>query len=93
MKPEEGEPQNIDKQLTQTGWILQEYKNINHSSGLGIEICECPTKSGMVDYSFFILFFNPVKFHSDIRNYIVKIISFKWDSMNNIIIIINENNY
>ncbi len=54
MKPEEGARQNIDKQLTQSGWIVQEYKNINLSAGSGIAVCEYPTESGPADYLLFI---------------------------------------
>jgi len=54
MKPEEGARQNLDKQLTQSGWIVQRYKNINLSAGLGIAVCEYPTESSPADYILFI---------------------------------------
>ncbi len=54
MTPEEEARQNIDKQLIQSGWIVQEYKNINLSAGLGTAVCEYPTESGPADYILFI---------------------------------------
>ena len=44
----------IDKQLTQSGWIVQDYKSINLSSSLGIAVREYPTESGSADYILFV---------------------------------------
>lgn len=52
--PEQQARENIDKQLQQAGWIVQDYKAINPSSGLGIAVREYPTDSGSADYILFI---------------------------------------
>ena len=54
MTPEEEARRNIDKQLIQAGWIVQDYKNLNPSAGLGIAVREYPTESGSADYILFI---------------------------------------
>jgi len=46
--------ENIDKQLQQAGWIVQDYKSINPSAGLGIAVREYPTESGSADYILFV---------------------------------------
>ncbi len=52
--PEQKARENIDKQLQQAGWIVQDYKAINPSAGLGIAVREYPTESGSADYILFI---------------------------------------
>ncbi len=54
MTPEEEARQNIDRKLTQAGWIVQDYKNLNLSAGEGIAVREYPTESGSADYILFI---------------------------------------
>jgi type I restriction enzyme R subunit len=54
MTPEQIARENIDKQLLQAGWILQDYKAINPSAGQGIAVREYPTESGSADYILFI---------------------------------------
>jgi len=54
MTPEQKARENIDKQLNQSGWIVQDYKSINPSAGLGIAVREYPTESGSADYILFI---------------------------------------
>jgi len=54
MTPEEEARQNIDRKLTQAGWIVQDYRSINLSAGLGIAVREYPTESGSADYILFI---------------------------------------
>lgn len=44
----------IDKQLIQSGWIVQDYNSINLSSSLGIAVREYPTESGSADYILFV---------------------------------------
>ena len=44
----------IDKQLSQSGWIVQDYNSINLSSSLGIAVREYPTESGSADYILFV---------------------------------------
>ena len=54
LTPEQKARENIDKQLIQAGWIVQDYKSINPSAGLGIAVREYPTESGSADYILFI---------------------------------------
>jgi len=54
MKPEEFARQNIDKQLLQAGWLVQDLKDFNPSASLGIAVREYPTESGAADYIIFI---------------------------------------
>ncbi|HSW56492.1 MAG TPA: type I restriction-modification enzyme R subunit C-terminal domain-containing protein [Ignavibacteriaceae bacterium] len=54
LTPEQKARENIDKQLLQAGWIVQDYKSINPSAGLGIAVREYPTESGSADYILFI---------------------------------------
>lgn len=54
LTPEQQARENIDKQLQQAGWIVQNYKAINPSAGLGIAVREYPTESGSADYILFI---------------------------------------
>ncbi|HVF71403.1 MAG TPA: type I restriction-modification enzyme R subunit C-terminal domain-containing protein [Chthoniobacterales bacterium] len=48
--PEELARQNIDALLTQCGWLIQNYKQLDLSAGTGIAIREVPLKSGRCDY-------------------------------------------
>ncbi len=52
--PEEFARQNIDAQLMQTGWAIQNYKHINLNASIGIAVREYPTDSGEADYMLFI---------------------------------------
>lgn len=54
MLPEQKARQKIDKQLTQAGWLVQDYKSFNPSAGFGIAVREYPVESGKVDYLLFI---------------------------------------
>ena len=54
LTPEQKARENIDRQLQQAGWIVQDYKSINPSAGLGIAVREYPTESGSADYILFI---------------------------------------
>ncbi|MCH8034809.1 MAG: DEAD/DEAH box helicase family protein [Bacteroidetes bacterium] len=54
LTPEQKARENIDKQLKQAGWIIQDYKSLNPSAGLGIAVREYPTESGSADYILFI---------------------------------------
>ena len=51
--PKQKARENIDKQLQQAGWIVQDYKAINPSAGLGIAVREYPTESGSAYYILF----------------------------------------
>ena len=50
MTPEEKARQNIDKQLEQCGWIVQDCKDINIMAGEGVAVREFPLKTGHADY-------------------------------------------
>lgn len=52
--PEEKARQQIDKLLTQAGWIVQDFKKINLSAKLGVAVREYPTDSGPADYMLFV---------------------------------------
>ena len=54
MTPEQFARQKIDKELTQAGWLVQDYKSFNPSAGFGIAVREYPVESGKVDYLLFI---------------------------------------
>src|SRR6266851_8355475 len=48
--PEELARENIDTLLTKCGWIIQDYKQVNLSAGIGIAVREVPLKKGRCDY-------------------------------------------
>lgn len=50
MAPESQARLKIDQLLTDAGWIIQDYKQINLGASLGIAVREYPLKSGFVDY-------------------------------------------
>ena len=50
MTPEENARQEIDRQLIDAGWAVQDYKAINLSAGRGIALREVPLKTGPCDY-------------------------------------------
>jgi len=52
--PEQIARDNIDKQLTECGWIIQKKKQINLSAGLGIAVTEYQTEIGPADYVLFV---------------------------------------
>ena len=52
--PEQRARDNIDKLLTQSGWKVQDRKDIDFNSGLGIAVREYPTDIGPVDYVLFV---------------------------------------
>ena len=54
LTPEQEARKNIDRQLTQAGWIVQDYRALNPSAGDGIAVREYPTDSGSADYILFI---------------------------------------
>lgn len=54
LTPEQKARQNIDTQLIQAGWIVQDLKDFNPSAGSGIAVREYPTKSGSADYILFV---------------------------------------
>ena len=54
LTPEQQARQNIDKQLSQAGWVVQDLKDFNPSASLGIAVREYPTESGSADYILFV---------------------------------------
>ena len=50
MTPEEKARREIDQQLSQCGWLVQDFRGMNISAGLGIAIREFPLKTGDADY-------------------------------------------
>ena len=50
MTPEQRARQEIDLQLQQCGWIVQGYRDMNISAGLGVAVREFRLKSGLADY-------------------------------------------
>ncbi|MGH9123596.1 MAG: restriction endonuclease subunit R, partial [Acidimicrobiales bacterium] len=50
MTPEQLARQNIDRWLEVSGWIVQDYRELNISAGPGVAVREFPLKSGTADY-------------------------------------------
>ena len=54
MTPEAKARQIIDKKLIQSGWLIQDLRQINLSAGVGVAVREFPTSTGPVDYALFV---------------------------------------
>lgn len=54
MLPEEKARITIDKKLKESGWILQDMKQINLTASTGVAVREFPTSTGSVDYALFV---------------------------------------
>lgn len=54
MEPEEEARKDIDKMLTESGWIVQDYDDRNLSAGLGVAVREYPLSKDNADYALFI---------------------------------------
>ena len=54
MTPEQKAREIIDKKLEQSGWIVQDMKQLNLFAGLGVAVREFPTSTGPVDYALFV---------------------------------------
>lgn len=50
LTPEQKARQKIDRKLEQSGWKVQDYRNIDFRAGVGIAVREYPTDSGPADY-------------------------------------------
>ena len=50
MTPEQKSRQQIDRQLDQAGWLVQDYRQMNISAGLGVAVREFPLTTGAADY-------------------------------------------
>lgn len=54
MTPEEEARKNIDHRLEESGWTVQDHKNINLGAGLGVAVREFPLGKESADYALFI---------------------------------------
>lgn len=54
MTPEQKARESIDQRLTQSGWILQDIRQLNPVAGPGVAVREFPTSTGPVDYALFV---------------------------------------
>lgn len=54
MTPEEKARLVIDEKLNQSGWVIQDLKQLNLSAAVGVAVREFPTSSGEVDYALFV---------------------------------------
>ena len=54
MTPEQKSRQQIDRQLEQAGWIVQDYRQMNISAGSGIAVREFPLTTGHADYMLYV---------------------------------------
>ena len=54
MEPEEEARKDIDRMLSASGWILQDYKDLNLGAGLGVAVREYPLSKDASDYALFI---------------------------------------
>ena len=50
MTPEQQSRLEIDRQLEQCGWVVQSFREMNITAGLGVAVREFPLKSGFADY-------------------------------------------
>ncbi|MCD4783786.1 MAG: DEAD/DEAH box helicase family protein [Candidatus Eremiobacteraeota bacterium] len=54
MKPEQKAREKIDNKLTDAGWSVQDYSEVNLSKSLGVAVREFPLNTGFADYLLFI---------------------------------------
>ncbi len=54
MKPEEKARQKIDQLLTDAGWVIQDHKDLDLGSSLGVAVREFPVETGFADYMLFV---------------------------------------
>jgi len=54
MTPEQKARVIIDKKLVQSGWVVQDMKQLNLFARLGVAVREFPTSTGAVDYALFV---------------------------------------
>lgn len=54
MTPEASARQLIDARLIQSGWVIQNFSEVNPMASLGVAVREYPTSTGPVDYALFI---------------------------------------
>ena len=54
MTPEERARELIDKRLEQSGWVIQDMRQVNPTASLGVAVREYLTSTGPVDYALFV---------------------------------------
>lgn len=54
MLPEQQARQNIDRLLSQAGWVIQDFKQVNLSEAFGVAVREYPLQDGFADYLLFV---------------------------------------
>ena len=54
MTPEQEARQQIDEQLRQAGWAIQDMNELNPSANVGVAIREFPMENGHADYLLFV---------------------------------------
>ena len=54
MTPEQKAREAIDQRLAQSGWVLQDMRQLNPLAGPGVAVREFPTSTGPVDYALFV---------------------------------------
>ena len=54
LSPEEKARLVIDKKLQESGWVIQDMKELNLTASLGVAVREFPTSTGPVDYALFV---------------------------------------
>ncbi len=54
MTPEQRARQQIDRQLEQAGWIVQDFRQMNMSAGMGVAVREFPLTTGFADYMLYV---------------------------------------
>lgn len=54
MTPEQEARQEIDRQLVAAGWIVQDYRDLHITAGLGVAVREFPLKTGSADYLLYV---------------------------------------
>ena len=54
MTPESKARQRIDQKLEESGWVVQDMKQLNLGAALGVAVREYPTDTGPADYVLFV---------------------------------------
>ena len=54
MTPEQKAREQIDAKLIQSGWLVQDVKQLNPGASIGVAVREFPTSTGPVDYALFV---------------------------------------
>lgn len=54
MTPEAKARIEIDTRLTNAGWVVQDFKQLNLGAALGVAVREYPTDTGPADYVLFV---------------------------------------